>query len=83
MSETVRVTKEQARAAAIAAQGLSPANGATIGSTLESSGFLRTLGGIEVYLILDPVVPAKKWAPSWVIEKLQRTADLAGVGKQM
>ena len=57
MSETVRVTKEQARAAAIAAQGLSPANGATIGSTLESSGFLRTLGGIEVYLALRARVP--------------------------
>jgi hypothetical protein len=57
MSEAIRVTRDHARAAAIAAQALPQVQGATITSALESAGFLRTVGGVEAYLALRARVP--------------------------
>lgn len=55
----IRLTRAQARAAVLAAQGLASPRG-PLGATVERTGFLRTLGGVEVYLAARARVPGMK-----------------------
>jgi hypothetical protein len=51
----MKLTSEQARRAMVAAQSLGA--GGTITDVLERTGFVRTLGGIDVYLALRARIP--------------------------
>jgi DNA glycosylase AlkZ-like len=53
----LHLTLEQARTLSVVAQGLPAKPGATITSTLEDHGFVRTLGGVDAYLALHCRVP--------------------------
>lgn len=53
---TLRLSRRQARAAVFAAQGLL-APGRDLAAVLEETGFVRTLGGIDVYLALKARLP--------------------------
>lgn len=53
----IRLDRTQARAAVLAAQGLHSPRGELV-PTVERTGFLRTLGGVEVYLAARARVPA-------------------------
>lgn len=55
----IRLTRAQARAAVLAAQGLTFPRG-PLAATVERTGFLRTLGGVEVYLAARARVPGMK-----------------------
>jgi hypothetical protein len=52
----MKLTMEQARRAMIAAQSLG--GGGTIGDVLERTGFVRTLGGADVYLAVRARIPS-------------------------
>jgi Winged helix DNA-binding domain len=47
----------EARELFVAAQGLAPQPGRSVTSALEETGFVRTLGGVDVYLALRARVP--------------------------
>lgn len=51
------ISLSQARAAFLAAQGFPPAKKPAIVPTLERTGFVRTLGGVDVYLAVRARVP--------------------------
>src|SRR5215207_8624094 len=56
----LRLARDQARRAFVAAQGLAPAPGRSPVSpvgVLEETGFVRTLGGVDVYIALRARVP--------------------------
>jgi hypothetical protein len=53
----LRLTRDQARRAFVAAQGLAPAPGRSPVGVLEETGFVRTLGGVDVYIALRARVP--------------------------
>jgi len=53
----LRFSLEQARGIAVAAQGLPPVPGRSIVQVLEETGFVRTLGGVDIYLAVRARVP--------------------------
>lgn len=53
----LRLSRDQARRAFVAAQGLPAAPGRSPVEVLEESGFARTLGGVDVYVALRARVP--------------------------
>jgi len=55
----IRLTRTQACAAILSAQGLNAPRGELI-PTVEKTGFIRTLGGVEVYLAARARVPTLK-----------------------
>jgi hypothetical protein len=56
-STTTTISLSQARAAFFAAQGFVPGRNASLLPTLERTGFVRTLGGVDVYLAVRARVP--------------------------
>src|SRR5262249_43261233 len=61
-SEASRLSLEEARQAFLLAQGLPPRADAPLRPTLERTGFVRTLGGIDAYLALRARVPSVRRA---------------------
>lgn len=58
----LRLTRDQLRRVCVAAQGLSPASPVSPVGALEETGFLRTLGGVDVYIALRARVPGLRRA---------------------
>ena len=56
----LRVSLAQARGLAVAAQGFPPVPGRSIVQVLEETGFVRTLGGSDVYLAVRARVPGMR-----------------------
>jgi hypothetical protein len=53
----LHLTRDQLRQVCVAAQRLSPAPGRSPVAALEESGFVRTLGGVDVYIAVRARVP--------------------------
>jgi hypothetical protein len=53
----LRLSRDQLRRVCVAAQNLSPASPVTPAGALEDTGFIRTLGGVDVYITLRARVP--------------------------
>src|SRR5919106_4431031 len=58
----LRLSLAEARKVFIAAQGLPAPSGRSIVSALEETGFVRTLGGVDVYLAVRARVPGMRRA---------------------
>jgi hypothetical protein len=62
VAAALRLSPAQARAAVLAAQGLAGDPLGGVGAVLERAGFLRTLGGVEVYLAMRARLPGMRRA---------------------
>jgi uncharacterized protein YcaQ len=63
LKPALRLSRDQARRVCVAAQGLAPAPGRSPVSpvgALEETGFVRTLGGVDVYIALRARVPGMR-----------------------
>jgi hypothetical protein len=58
----LRLPLEEARKVFVAAQGLTPHPGRSVAEALEETGFVRTLGGVDVYLAMRARVPGLRRA---------------------
>src|SRR5215212_447861 len=58
----LRVSLEQARRAFVSAQGFPPRPGRSVVQVLEETGFVRTLGGSDIYLALRARMPGMRRA---------------------
>jgi Winged helix DNA-binding domain len=57
-----RLPLKEAREMFVAAQGLAPQPGRSVAEALEETGFVRTLGGVDVYLAVRARVPGLRRA---------------------
>ncbi|HEX3129520.1 MAG TPA: crosslink repair DNA glycosylase YcaQ family protein [Thermoanaerobaculia bacterium] len=57
ITPALRLTRDQLRRVCVAAQGLAPAPGQSVVGALEETGFVRTLGGVDVYIAVRARVP--------------------------